>query len=57
MVREIVERLTRYGNIDVMWFDGGPEVISIEESRFATPGRREGSPERFRLNGAPNWTT
>jgi alpha-L-fucosidase len=34
---QIVELLTQYGRIDVMWFDGGPEVISIDEIRRLQP--------------------
>lgn len=35
---QIEELLTRYGKIDVIWFDGGPEVISIDEIRALQPG-------------------
>jgi alpha-L-fucosidase len=34
----IRELLTRYGPIDLLWFSGGPEVISIEELRNLQPG-------------------
>lgn len=41
-VREqIIELLTRYGKIDMLWFDGGRELsdaISIEEIRALQPG-------------------
>lgn len=35
---QVVELLTRYGQIDLLWFDGGPEAISIEEIRALQPG-------------------
>ena len=35
---QIVELLTRYGKIDVLWFDGGPEAISFDEIRDLQPG-------------------
>jgi alpha-L-fucosidase len=35
---QIVELLTRYGKIDLMWFDGPPAVISMEELRRLQPG-------------------
>ena len=30
---QVVELLTLYAPVDIIWFDGGPEVISIEEIR------------------------
>ena len=35
---QIRELLTNYGPIDLLWFSGGPEVISIEELRRLQPG-------------------
>jgi len=35
---QIEELLTRYGRIDLLWFDGGPEAISIERIRELQPG-------------------
>jgi alpha-L-fucosidase len=35
---QIEELLTRYGPIDLLWFDGGPETISIERIRELQPG-------------------
>lgn len=35
---QIVELLTRYGTIDLLFFDGRPEVISLEEIRALQPG-------------------
>ena len=35
---QVKELLTRYGKIDIMWFDGCPEVISIDEIREFQPG-------------------
>ncbi len=35
---QVEELLTRYGKIDVLWFDGGPDVISIERIRELQPG-------------------
>jgi len=34
---QIIELLTNYGPIDVIWFDGGPDVISIEEIHQLQP--------------------
>ncbi len=34
---QIVELLTRYGRIDLLWFDGGPDVISLNELRALQP--------------------
>jgi alpha-L-fucosidase len=34
----VEELLTRYGQIDLLWFDGGPAVISMEEIRALQPG-------------------
>ena len=34
----VQELLTRYGRIDVLFFDGGPAVISMEEIRAMQPG-------------------
>jgi alpha-L-fucosidase len=35
---QVEELLTNYGKIDVLWFDGGPEAISIERIRELQPG-------------------
>jgi alpha-L-fucosidase len=35
---QVVELLTSYGRIDVLFFDGGPPVISIDEIRTLQPG-------------------
>ena len=35
---QIRELLTGYGPIDLLWFSGGPDVISIEELRSLQPG-------------------
>jgi len=35
---QIVELLTSYGRVDMLFFDGGPEVISIDEIRSYQPG-------------------
>lgn len=35
---QVEELLTRYGKIDVIWFDGGPEAITIERIRELQPG-------------------
>ena len=35
---QIEELLTRYGQIDLLWFDGGPEAISIDRIRELQPG-------------------
>lgn len=35
---QVVELLTRYGKIDVLWFDGGPEAINFSEIRKLQPG-------------------
>jgi alpha-L-fucosidase len=35
---QVEELLTRYGRIDLLWFDGGPEAISIERIRELQPG-------------------
>lgn len=34
---QVVELLTRYGRIDLLWFDGGPEAIGIDEIRALQP--------------------
>lgn len=34
---QVRELLTRYGKIDILWFDGGPEGISMEEIRQLQP--------------------
>jgi len=34
---QVTELLTRYGRIDLIWFDGGPDAISIEEIRKLQP--------------------
>ena len=34
---QITELLTRYGRIDLLWFDGGPPVMSIAELRALQP--------------------
>jgi len=34
----VVELLTHHGRIDVLFFDGGPDVISIDEIRELQPG-------------------
>lgn len=34
---QIEELLTRYGPIDLLWFDGGPEAISIDRIRELQP--------------------
>jgi alpha-L-fucosidase len=36
--RQVTELLTRYGKVDVLWFDGGPNAISIDEIRAMQPG-------------------
>lgn len=35
---QVEELLTRYDKIDIIWFDGGPEAISIEKIRELQPG-------------------
>jgi len=35
---QIRELCTRYGPIDLLWFSGGPEVISLQELRRLQPG-------------------
>lgn len=35
---QVEELLTRYGKIDLLWFDGGPNAISIERIRELQPG-------------------
>jgi alpha-L-fucosidase len=35
---QVEELLTRYGKIDVIWFDGGPAAITIERIRELQPG-------------------
>lgn len=35
---QVEELLTRYGKIDLIWFDGGPDAISIERIRELQPG-------------------
>jgi alpha-L-fucosidase len=35
---QIVELLTRYAPVDMLWFDGGPPVMTIEEIRSYNPG-------------------
>ncbi len=35
---QIKELLTNYGKIDLLWFDGKPDVISIDEIRAMQPG-------------------
>lgn len=35
---QIIELLTQYGKIDILWFDGGPEAISFDEIRKLQPG-------------------
>jgi alpha-L-fucosidase len=35
---QIKELLTNYGKIDMLWFDGKPDVISIDEIRAMQPG-------------------
>jgi alpha-L-fucosidase len=34
---QITELLTRYGPVDLLWFDGGPPVMSIDELRALQP--------------------
>ncbi len=36
--RQVEDLLTRYGRIDLLWFDGGPEAISFERIRELQPG-------------------
>jgi len=36
--KQVIEILTNYGKIDVLWFDGGPEAISFDEIRNLQPG-------------------
>lgn len=67
MVRgQIEELLTQYGPIDLLWFDGKPEVISFEELRALQPdmlvnGRMHGygdiiTPEcRVPAEPPPDW--
>ena len=35
---QIKELLTNYGKIDLLWFDGKPDVISLDEIRALQPG-------------------
>lgn len=35
---QVEELLTHYGKIDLLWFDGGPDAISIERIRQLQPG-------------------
>jgi alpha-L-fucosidase len=35
---QVEELLTRYGKIDLMWFDGGPPALPIERIRQLQPG-------------------
>lgn len=35
---QVEELLTRYGRINLLWFDGGPEAISFERIRELQPG-------------------
>jgi alpha-L-fucosidase len=35
---QIEELLTRYGTIDVLWFDGGPNAMPVEAIRALQPG-------------------
>lgn len=35
---QVEELLTRYGKIDLLWFDGGPDAISIDRIRQLQPG-------------------
>ncbi|MCE5278635.1 MAG: alpha-L-fucosidase [Planctomycetaceae bacterium] len=35
---QIKELLTWYGKVDLLWFDGGPNVISMDELRAMQPG-------------------
>ncbi len=35
---QVEELLTRYGQIDLLWFDGGPEAISFARLRELQPG-------------------
>jgi alpha-L-fucosidase len=35
---QVEELLTRYGKIDLIWFDGGPAAISVERIRELQPG-------------------
>ena len=44
---QITELLTRYGKIDVLWFDGGNAWMSIEEIRKLQPG--------ILINNRINW--
>lgn len=35
---QVIELCTRYGKIDLLWFDGVPNVISLDEIRVYQPG-------------------
>lgn len=35
---QITELLTNYGKIDIIWFDGGPDAMTIDELRALQPG-------------------
>jgi alpha-L-fucosidase len=35
---QVEELLTRYGKIDLLWFDGGPAAIAVERIRELQPG-------------------
>ncbi len=35
---QIIELLTRYAPVDLLWFDGGPAAMTIEEIRSYNPG-------------------
>ncbi len=35
---QVEELLTRYGRIDVLWFDGGPVAVTVERIRELRPG-------------------
>lgn len=35
---QVTELLTNYGKIDIIWFDGGPDALRVDEIRALQPG-------------------